>query len=394
MSRAPGLDLLRAVAIIWVMLYHLDGSRLPAALPDFVHYGWMGVDLFFVLSGYLIGWQLLKPYTCGQQPLWGQFVLRRAFRVLPAYLAVLALYFTVPAVRESEGIQPLWRFLAFTLNIFPDWSDNTAYSHAWSLCVEEHFYLLPPPVVWLLARKPGIGKVTFVAVGVLAGGMFLRGWRWQHEVAPYLHAASGEPNFFLRYIEVIYNPTYNRLDGLLAGVMLAMVKAFRPGWWARAMRFGPLFLVLGLAGVFASMRVDPASHLGAVVVLPLLSASLAFVVLAALSPGVGLHRFSVPGARQIATISFSVYLTHKQVYVWVYHAFGSALEDSNLLAFCVYNASAIAVAALLYMAVERPGLRLRDRLFTLPADPGDLPWRAWRGLELTKLSVASERHAP
>jgi peptidoglycan/LPS O-acetylase OafA/YrhL len=295
--------------------------------------------------------------------------LRRAFRVLPAYLAVLALYFTVPAVRESEGIQPLWRFLTFTLNLFPDWSDNTAYSHAWSLCVEEHFYLLLPPVIWLLARKPGIGKVALVAVGVLAGGMLLRSWLWQHEVAPLAHIAGGEANFFRRYVEVIYNPTYNRLDGLLAGVMLAVVKGFRPGWWSCAMRFGPLFLVLGLAGVYASMRMDPTSYLGAVVVFPLLSISLAFVVLAALSPRVGLDRFSVPGAKQIAMISFSLYLTHKQVYAWIDRALGSALEGSDLLAFCAYNASALAVAALLYVAVERPALRLRDRLFRHPRIP-------------------------
>lgn len=67
--RLPGLDLLRAVAIVWVMLYHL--ASYGVSLPAFVNFGWMGVDLFFVLSGYLIGWQLLKPYTWGQQPLWG-----------------------------------------------------------------------------------------------------------------------------------------------------------------------------------------------------------------------------------------------------------------------------------------------------------------------------------
>jgi peptidoglycan/LPS O-acetylase OafA/YrhL len=102
MSRSPGLDLLRAVAISWVMLYHLDGPRLPAVLPDFVHYGWMGVDLFFVLSGYLIGWQLLKAYTCGQQPLWGQFVLRR----VPGLAGAALLYMAVerPALRLRDRL--------------------------------------------------------------------------------------------------------------------------------------------------------------------------------------------------------------------------------------------------------------------------------------------------
>jgi peptidoglycan/LPS O-acetylase OafA/YrhL len=118
-SRRPGLDLLRAVAIGWVMLYHLESYGV--SFPALVRYGWMGVDLFFVLSGYLIGWQLLKPYTCGQPPLWGQwwgqwlgqFMPRRALRVLPAYLTVLAVVFAVPGARESEAIAPLWQFLTF-----------------------------------------------------------------------------------------------------------------------------------------------------------------------------------------------------------------------------------------------------------------------------------------
>jgi hypothetical protein len=85
--------------------------------------------------------------------------------------------------------------------------------------------------------------------------------------------------------------------------MLAVVKAFRPGWWARARRFGLLFLILGLTGLFASIRMDPTSYLGAVVVFPLLSTSLAFVVLAALSPDTWLGRFSAPGAKQIRRTS-------------------------------------------------------------------------------------------
>ena len=65
--RLPGLDFLRALAIAWIMLYHLEsyGVRLPG---PFVAYGWMGVDLFFVLSGYLIGWQLLRPRAAGASP--------------------------------------------------------------------------------------------------------------------------------------------------------------------------------------------------------------------------------------------------------------------------------------------------------------------------------------
>ncbi|MFL6673408.1 MAG: acyltransferase family protein [Massilia sp.] len=366
--RAPGLDLLRAAAIGWVMLYHLEsyGVRLPGV----VHHGWMGVDLFFVLSGYLIGWQLLKPYACGEQPRWGQFMLRRGFRVLPAYLVVLALYFTVPAVREADGIAPPWQFLTFTANLFPDYFHHTAYSHAWSLCVEEHFYLLLPAIAWLLARKPTSGNIALSAMTVLVGGMLLRGWLWQHEVAPYAHLRSGENNFFLRYVEVIYIPTWNRLDGLLAGVMLAVVKAFRPQWWARAMSWGPAFLVLGVAGIFACMRVEAVSYFGAVALFPLLSISLACLVVAVLSPRTWPGRVAVPGACYLAAISFSLYLTHKQVYSWIHDSVGPHLPGSALLAFCLYNAAALVVATVLYQAVERPCLRLRDRLLATTARPG------------------------
>jgi peptidoglycan/LPS O-acetylase OafA/YrhL len=360
MKRLPGLDLLRALAIAWVMLYHLESYGLR--FPGIVRHGWMGVDLFFVLSGYLIGWQLLKPYASGGQPDWRQFVLRRACRVLPAYWAVLALSFAVPAVRESEGSAPLWQFLTFTTNLFPDYFHHRAFSHAWSLCVEEHFYLLLPPIAWLVAKWPGRTKVMILGIVMLAGGMLLRGWLWQHQVAPYRNISSGEHSFLLRYVEVIYNPTYNRLDGLLAGVMLAATQAFVPHWWSRAMEWGRPAFILGLAGLVASTCIEPTGYLGAVIVFPLVAASFACLVVAALSRRTWLGRFPVPGARHIAAISFSLYLTHKQVYFLVHEYAGSMLDEPGFLAFCAYNAAALAVAALLYATVERAGLRLRDRL--------------------------------
>lgn len=358
MSRLPGLDLLRAVAIVWVMLYHV--TSWGPVLPGFIEYGYIGVDLFFVLSGFLIGWQLLKPYTVGLQPAWRQFFLRRAFRVLPAYWLVLVLYFAVPAVRESPGIQPLWQFLSFTQNLFPDYLRSRAFSHAWSLCIEEHFYLLLPPVVWLLARKPTVGKIASAAIATLVGGMLLRGWIWQHDVAPFLHIRSGEGNVFERYIENIYNPTYCRLDGLLAGVMLALVKCFRPAWWSWAMARGVWFLAAGLLGVYAALSLKSPGYLSAVIGFPLLSISLAAIVLAAISPRTWLGRWRVPGVAPIAAMAFSLYLTHKAVYHLTQTYLDAYLPDSNLLELGVYIGAAFAVGAVLYLTVERPGMRLRE----------------------------------
>jgi peptidoglycan/LPS O-acetylase OafA/YrhL len=116
-SRLPGPDLLRAIAISWVMLYHASLFRLDLSDYWIVRFGWMGVDLFFVLSGFLIAGQLLRPFERGDKPNCPRFFVRRLLRTLPAYLVVVAVYFMFPAVRERPNIQPLWQFLTFTQNL-------------------------------------------------------------------------------------------------------------------------------------------------------------------------------------------------------------------------------------------------------------------------------------
>lgn len=365
MNRLPGLDLLRAIAIAWVMLFHSFVAGGLGERHDWLsRYGWMGVDLFFVLSGYLIGSQLLKPLAGGERLAFGDFYLRRAFRVLPAFLAVLALYFTVPSFREADGIQPMWQFLTFTVNFLIDYEHNKAFSHVWSLCVEEHFYLVFPALAWWLTRRPSSARFVAVCVALLLAGMAIRGYVWLFQMAPVRDLEGVARGFGQRYIEDIYYPTYTRLDGLLAGVVLATVRVYRPQAWARMLASANLLLVAGVMVVGMSMWLfrDRTGLVGNVFGFPVLSAGLALLVAAAASSDGWIGKARVPGAGWIALASYSLYLVHKQVFHFVSTMFGAALEGRGLAAFVVYAAVTLLAGALLYYGVERPFLRLREGL--------------------------------
>jgi peptidoglycan/LPS O-acetylase OafA/YrhL len=360
--RLPGLDLLRTLAIVWVMLFH---SYLVGGLGDHLagteRYGWMGVDLFFVLSGYLIGTQVLRPLAAGGVLDLGSFYRRRAFRILPAFFVVLALYALWPAWRETPGMQPLWQFPTFTFNLLFDQQDNYAFSHAWSLCVEEHFYLLFPLAALAMLRKPSIVRFGLLCGVIVVGGMALRAWLWLHYYQPAAAMADGPSGLmFLRYI---YYPTYSRLDGLLAGVALAACAVFRPAWLSWVHRHGNRALLLGLLLLAASIALftQRLGFAATVVGYPLLSLALMAIVAAASGGTSWLARAHVPGASWIAGVSYSMYLSHKGIFHLVNQAWAERLHQHGLVLFAVYAAATLAGAALLHGLVERPFLRWRDR---------------------------------
>lgn len=355
--RMPGLDLLRAIAIIWVMLFHsFVVGGLGEGYDWLSRYGWMGVDLFFVLSGFLIGAQVLAPLARGMELSFRAFYLRRAFRILPAFLTVLLLYVTVPGFREAPGLEPAWKFITFTLNLSIDYSHNQAFSHAWSLCVEEHFYLLFPLLAWWLMRRPSSAKFIAVCIFIVLAGIALRSETWLHDAA-----ANQARNWF---VEDIYYPTWNRLDGLLAGVILATIKVFRPQLWMRGHRHDNAILVAGVVVVAMAMWLfrDRTGLVGNSIGWPVLSAGLALLVFAGAGTGSFIARWRVPGAAWLAAISYSLYLVHKAAFHMMQSAFGAQLEGQGVIAFSAYAGAALVAAALLYYAIERPFLLLRNRL--------------------------------
>jgi peptidoglycan/LPS O-acetylase OafA/YrhL len=362
--RFHGLDTLRAAAILLVMVFH-STDRVPDWLVPLARFGWMGVDLFFVLSGYLIGTQLLRPYAEGSRPSWWDFYRRRIYRVVPVYLVVLGLYLFVPMWREAPGLSPAWEFLTFTENLFVDYGKNQAFSHVWSLCVEEHFYLILPVLVALLMRRPKIWKGVAAIVALVGLGIVLRGWIL-HSVLRTLEPGTGR--YSLAYIEKIYYPTWTRLDGLIAGVALAAVRQFRPAWWTGMMRRGHAATVGGmlLTGVSGWMFRDRMSSdtgvaaWGIVVGFPLLSMGLGLLLVSSVSEDGVLARVRVPGAETIALLSYGLYLTHKEVMHLTALAAPELNDQYPGMFFVAGTAGCFAVAVLLHLGIERPCLALRN----------------------------------
>ena len=362
--RLPGLDLVRAAAIAWVMLTHSQMFGLTSNDHWLVRYGWFGVDLFFVLSGFLIAGQLLRPFSRGERPDYPRFFGRRLLRTLPTYLVVVFAYFALPGVRDHPRIAPFWQFLTFTENVPPWPKPGLAFSHVWSLCVEEQFYLIFPAMVALIALKPSPRKVTLAIALAVMLGMVLRGYLWLRFVAetPFDMAAPPHGPF----MSLIYYPTDTRLDGLLMGIAAAAIQAFRPQAWAKLTSRPNLLLVAGLAGVVTSTFIfnhgQNAWFWATVLGYPFLSFSIVLVVMAAATPTSTIGRYRVPGATTLATGAYSLYLSHKIVFHWVQLARPQLADWLQPYAFAPALLGAFALGAALYWAVERPFLRLRDRL--------------------------------
>jgi len=359
-NRFSGLDHLRALAIIIVFLYHYGLFGHPPGLHDTLgSWGWTGVDLFFVLSGFLIGGQLFAKEARGQSISYGEFYLKRSLRILPAYLVVVALYFTIPAFTERSTLPPLWRFLTFTQNFGLTPNLHGAFSHAWSLCIEEQFYLVFP--LFLIIFHTRRNSIWLLPILFLSG-LAIRAFIW------YLILASPDQSAFgANYYSLIYYPTWSRLDGLLAGIGLAALYYFRPAAWQRLTRHGNRLLLIALLSLGGAWWISHGDNQyamqGAIFGYPAIAIAYGALVLSALSPSCVLFRFSSALTRWIATLSYSIYLTHKQLIHLTHLALKPyGIGEDTYTAFFISAAVALLGGWLLHLTVEKPFLALRDRL--------------------------------
>jgi peptidoglycan/LPS O-acetylase OafA/YrhL len=348
------LDILRSIAIIMVMCWHLPHAA-KLALAPVSQIGLWGVDLFFVLSGFLISNQLFTHLIREKKIKFLSFYLKRVFRTWPSYFVVLALYLWVPEFGGQSGMPPLWKFLTFTQNFELTFSP---FSHAWSLCIEEQFYLVFPIVAHLLARYSNRKFAVVFVVVLLLIGIVTRGAMW----FAFVNKAGSALDY--QYYSKIYYPTWSRLDGLILGVSIAAIKNMIPQMWDRLIRFGNLFLGLGFfVLIFGFWLQSDRYSLAAVLFgFPAISFGFAAIVISAISPGSMFSRLRIPGAGFIASLSYSLYLLHKEVFrifAAQFESFG--FGNIYLTIFWMFLASLIC-AMVLHLLIERPFLVFREKL--------------------------------
>jgi peptidoglycan/LPS O-acetylase OafA/YrhL len=203
LKRLPALDGLRAIAVFTVIVYHFGFESVP---------GDLGVSAFFVLSGFLITWLLLKEYDRTGSISIRRFYMRRLLRIAPAYYGFLIFVYVEEQVRGYHwDLSLLLSGLLYVVNYYNAFNGhpNTAIAHAWSLGVEQQFYLLWPFILWAC-----IGKRRLITVWLISGLIVLVAcWR------SFLYVVLGVTPAY------VYNAFETRLDCLAVGCLVAVCGA-------------------------------------------------------------------------------------------------------------------------------------------------------------------------
>ncbi|MDQ1099784.1 acyltransferase [Chryseobacterium sp. SORGH_AS_1048] len=344
-----GLDHLRAVAILLVLLYHYRMFEHPAWIDTIGWVGWTGVDLFFVLSGFLISSQLFGEISQYGTIRLKSFFTKRFFRIIPPYALTLLLYFCFPAFREREALPPLWKFLSFTQNYGLNVIDNGTFSHAWSLCIEEQFYLVLPLSLLLLVRLKAMKYVKSAILFLLILTMLLRFFFWAHAVLPLRET----PEFWKAWYMKIYYPTYTRLDGLAIGVLMGYWYQFSSRFKAIIHTNGNLLTVAGVLAIVFSLWFckDQYSAQASVFGFTLVAASYGLLVAGALSRSSFLGRNPNMITSQLAVLSYAIYLSHKGIIHLVQRfldQYNIPVSDTIVLLLCLISCVMVGAAVPVY----------------------------------------------
>jgi peptidoglycan/LPS O-acetylase OafA/YrhL len=354
------LDGLRGVAILAVLAYHF---RFAAG-------GFLGVDLFFVLSGFLITTILVEEWQRRGAIHLGQFYLRRGLRLLPAFLALLLVgYLAVRLFKPEQAATCLNETLIAGCYV-ANWPalHNTpmpTLGHTWSLSLEEQFYLIWPVLLYLMLRV-GLSRrriLLVVACGIIASA--------SHRLVLHrLYRASGEPN--LTTVLRMYTGLDTRADALLVGCLVGLLAVW--GLLPNSRRFlagikaASILAAAGLGWLVLNRTIHfgkPQLHEGGYTLVALMAGVLIVRMLAAPSR-VGARILEWSPLVYVGRLSYSLYLVHIAVIYWVDPTgLGWSYPRQTLLV----GALSLAAALISHYGVELPFLRLKHRMSKARSGP-------------------------
>ncbi len=361
-SRLRELDFLRGLAIILVLFRH-------QYIFDFTYYfmGWIGVDLFFVLSGFFVSGLLFKEYLKFGNVKPVNFLIRRGFKIYPVYYIFYLVYLIPILAKGNLNYGLMFADLTFVQNYVSGW--GYSFDGSWSLAVEEHFYFALAIFSWVAIKnkwlkleientKKGLGKIEIIIILVMIVCLGLR------VVTNLFYPEQVERNFAM---------THLRIDSLLTGVFISYFFYFRIEYLKIIFeKYKISFLVIVILGLAWTPFINPVNSFFAKTIgFTLLYVSFAIVLMFFLvSENINKKLnviFTSPivnGVSKIGTYSYSIYIIHgfiNYAFAEVQNRYG--FYNNYYLNFIITTLLSVVVGMLMTKLVESYFLNLRDKYF-------------------------------
>jgi len=347
-GRIPGLDFMRAVAVLLVLAYH--AGILPSHWPD-LNIGGTGVEIFFVLSGFLITWLLLTEIDASGRISLRAFYQRRFARLMPIFYAyVLAGMAALALQHKPMPWGAIGASVAYVLNYYQGLTGAPTHylSHCWSLAVEEQFYVLWPFLLLLLVRQSWRLDKS-IALMIVCIGLYRAALHWSGMASD----------------AYLYRGLDTRGDHLLFGCLLAVVlrQASARAWFERLAERGPwlalLLATLLCASSAFNVNLDYRYTVGYVINPSLIAVLLPLVIIMAQQNRLAVARLiNASAVIKMGQASYGIYLFHPLFFHPVRHKI-EALSGSVALGFVGGTLALSVLAYLSYTYIESP---LRQRL--------------------------------
>ncbi len=357
-NRNSSIDFLRGTAVLLVIVTHINW--LPSGLLGQLFYpvnlgGWMGVDLFFVLSGYLISGLLFHEYNRTGTINPKLFLIRRGFKIYPAFWFLLIVTYLAKEFfnLHSDGAEVVTSTnylheLLFVQNYF-----NGVWGHTWSLAIEEHFYLLFAAFLYIAVKyfKLNFKVIAFVYILLLLVCLFFRVY--------YNFIVSASEN------RLNFAMTHLRIDALFFGVFLSYVSMYQPAVIKCVVSYKAILLPFCFLLLALSVYYGRSTTWGVVFLLLTNSWAFGYILITAIHHNWGTGRFLRPIV-VAGKYSYSIYLWHIVVKEWIVSKqtldyFGIHLKWSyeQLL----YILLSVICGIVFSKLIEMPFIYLRDRYF-------------------------------